>query len=528
MFESREQPVKIAISAMGGQGGGVLASWIRDLAEAQGYLAQSTSVPGVAQRTGATVYYLEIFPGAETERVGRKPVLGMTPIIGDVDILIAAELVEAGRAVQKGLVTPDKTTLITTTHRAYTVAEKQHLGDGLSDSTKILDGIRQVAKRCVAFDMEKLANEHDSVISSALFGALAGAEVLPFGKADYEQAIRAGGVAVETNLAAFNAAYHLAGQGGLEPAVPEKSDRLSVPEAARTRTGKMLLDRVLTEFPPSCQGMICEGMAQLIDYQDFRYAELYLERLRSLVAQEASEDHELTREVARYLALWMAFPDTIRVADQKTRSSRFQKIRAEVRAMDEQLVYPVEYMHPRIEEFCDLLPRRLGAFVLRSKRLRRFLSVFFTKGRKIKTATISGYCLLYLIASLRFMRRASYRYAVENSAIEVWLERIHSQAGKNPSLALGLAETACLIKGYGATRDRGRQRYEAIMAALAESRTRPTREDVRRLWEAALVGEEGREFALALAEFSSDASLKDSLEDSSEDSLEGKGADPRV
>ena len=46
------QPIKIAILAMGGEGGGVLADWIVDMGEANGYVAQTTSVPGVAQRTG--------------------------------------------------------------------------------------------------------------------------------------------------------------------------------------------------------------------------------------------------------------------------------------------------------------------------------------------------------------------------------------------------------------------------------------------------------------------------------------------
>ena len=55
---------------MGGEGGGVLADWIVDLAEHGGYLAQATSVPGVAQRTGATIYYLELFP--KRGRAGRR------------------------------------------------------------------------------------------------------------------------------------------------------------------------------------------------------------------------------------------------------------------------------------------------------------------------------------------------------------------------------------------------------------------------------------------------------------------------
>ena len=101
---------------MGGEGGGVLADWIVDLAEHGGYLAQMTSVPGVAQRTGATIYYVELFPKCRDRRRTRgPPVLALTPVPGDVDIVIASELMEAGRAVQRGLVTPDRTTLIAST-----------------------------------------------------------------------------------------------------------------------------------------------------------------------------------------------------------------------------------------------------------------------------------------------------------------------------------------------------------------------------------------------------------------------------
>ncbi len=63
--------INIAILAMGGEGGGVLADWIVDLAESSGYLAQTTSVPGVAQRTGSTIYYVELFPEEAGAR-GRK------------------------------------------------------------------------------------------------------------------------------------------------------------------------------------------------------------------------------------------------------------------------------------------------------------------------------------------------------------------------------------------------------------------------------------------------------------------------
>ena len=112
-----ERPICVAILAMGGQGGGVLADWIVALAESQGWPAQSTSVPGVAQRTGATIYYIEMLP----PKAGRAPVLSLMPTPGDVDVVIAAELMEAGRSMLRGLVTPERTTLIASTHRAFAV-----------------------------------------------------------------------------------------------------------------------------------------------------------------------------------------------------------------------------------------------------------------------------------------------------------------------------------------------------------------------------------------------------------------------
>ncbi|MDX8450966.1 hypothetical protein RFN31_36210, partial [Mesorhizobium sp. VK3C] len=67
-----EQVIKLAVLAVGGQGGGVLADWITDVAERSGYIAQSTSVAGVAQRTGATIYYIEM-----ARDTGRLPVFAL-------------------------------------------------------------------------------------------------------------------------------------------------------------------------------------------------------------------------------------------------------------------------------------------------------------------------------------------------------------------------------------------------------------------------------------------------------------------
>ncbi len=175
-----QRPITLAIVALGGEGGGVLADWIVAVAENAGHYAQNTSVAGVAQRTGATVYYVEIFPpgddpdpsSAADARI--EPVLSVFPSPGEVDVLIASELMECGRAVQRGFVTPDRTTLITSTNRVYSIDEKMALGDGRADSSELVAGAQRASKRLIAADFMEMAEQSRSVISAALFGALAG------------------------------------------------------------------------------------------------------------------------------------------------------------------------------------------------------------------------------------------------------------------------------------------------------------------------------------------------------------------
>jgi hypothetical protein len=80
------QPVSILLCALGGEGGGVLANWLIDVARLADYPAQATSIPGVAQRTGATTYYLEIYPIPRSQLDGQLPVLGLNPLPGRLHV----------------------------------------------------------------------------------------------------------------------------------------------------------------------------------------------------------------------------------------------------------------------------------------------------------------------------------------------------------------------------------------------------------------------------------------------------------
>src|SRR5258708_11170954 len=159
----------VAIVSMGGEGGGVLSDWIVDLAEHAGYRAQTTSVPGVAQRTGSTIYYVEIFPEEPVRTAGKPPVFALMPVPGEVDIALASELMEAGRAIQRGLVTPDRTTLIASTHRVYSMTEKTAIGDGKVDSRQLIEACRTAGKTQVQADFDNLAPPHRTLITTLLF-----------------------------------------------------------------------------------------------------------------------------------------------------------------------------------------------------------------------------------------------------------------------------------------------------------------------------------------------------------------------
>lgn len=492
------QPIKIAILAMGGEGGGVLADWIVNLGEANGHIAQTTSVPGVAQRTGATIYYVELFPLAQAERDRSRPVLALMPLPGDVDVVLASELMEAGRAMQRGLVTPDRTTLIASTHRVYAIAEKTAMGDGRADARNLLAHGDAAAKRFLRFDMAQAAEEAGSVISAVLFGALAGAGVLPFSRAQFEATIERGGVGVKASLKAFAAGFERIAAGS-EPAQEQPAGQaaaaLPLPREPQVRA---LLARVDAEFPQAAQAMLVEGLRRVVDYQDPAYGALYLDRLAHL-QRSAPVDDALLAEAARHLALWMAYEDTIRVAELKTRASRFDRVGSEVKLRGGQLLAINEFMHPRLEEICDTLPARLGRWLANSGAPRRIVERFTRQGRVVTTTSLRGFLLLYLLASLKRWRRASLRYAVESARIAQWLGRIEAAARLNPQLALEVAHCQRLVKGYGDTHERGWRNFETVMGELELAGAAMAPAKLRELRDAALADEHGDKLRSLLA-----------------------------
>lgn len=463
-----ERPITILIAALGGEGGGVMADWLMEAATHTGYPAQATSIPGVAQRTGATTYYLEIFPFPRQDLNGREPVLSLTPSPGNVDVMVASELVEAGRAMLNGFVSPQRTTLVASTHRIYATVEKMQMADGRFESERVLEAAKELAKNAVLFDMRKLAQESGTVINAVLFGAMAGSGVLPLAREACEQAIRHGGRGAEASLRGFAAGYEIAARQRPAPAEAAKPHRAS-----------------------ELQEVLRLGKERLQDYQGEAYVALYEQRMKPFLGG----DEALAAEVARHLALWMAYEDIIRVADLKTRASRFERVRKEVGAKEGEPVVVIDFLKPGVEEFASVMPHFAGKRLIEWAEKRGKLDAY-NVGMHIRTSSLFGYALVRTLAWLRPWRPMSYRYREEQQLIERWLGHVAEAARRDVRLAREVAECARLIKGYGETHRRGKGNFLAIVDALVENpATADPREQaaaIRKAREAALADPEGQ------------------------------------
>ncbi|ETX30256.1 indolepyruvate oxidoreductase subunit beta family protein [Roseivivax isoporae] len=466
--------VKLAVMAVGGQGGGVLTNWIIDLAERNGYAAQATSVAGVAQRTGATIYYVEMLPEA-----ARQPVFALSPAEGDVDILIAAEMMEAGRAIMRGFVTPDRTTLIASTHRALAVSEKVVPGTGLADAEAVQRAAEEAARAVVAFDMEAIAQGAGSVISASLFGALAGSGTLPFPVESYRETIRASGRGVEKSLAAFEAAREAAASRHRDPAPdpePVAEEAEFVGPAPLLRDWEAL-GRRIAALPDPVRPLARAGLARVVDYQDVAYGAEYLDRLEALLAEDRAQDgaargFDFTATAAKYLATAMAYDDILRVADLKTRAGRRERVAAEMRAGTGTLVQVTEYVHPGAAEVVSALPVRLGAYVEARPGLMRMLDRVVNRGRRMRTDRLSGFLPLYVAAGLRRRRRTLLRHGREMAHVDGWLDAARARLPLDYAHAVETLKIRRLVKGYSDTHARGLAKFDRVMsgAALVEGR----------------------------------------------------------
>ena len=472
-------PLRILICALGGEGGGVLMNWVVAAARASGWRVQATSVPGVAQRTGSTSYYIEIWDGGEirdggkvrdgarrereTRAGGTAPALSLVPMPGRVDVVVASELVEAARAMEGGFVSPRSTTLIASTSRVYSTAEKIAMGDGRFDADAVRTAARTLAKTAHLLDLQGLAAQHETFISATLFGALAGSGALPW-PVEVSRSVLGTGDAAAASLRGMEAAVAAVRAGRDDGGEVETPSADTLPPAF----SGVLAFPGAEALPASLRDVIAHGHARVLDFQDERYAALYDERVVALLAVADLSDppalHAVT-EASRRLALWMAYEDVARVADLKTRRERFRRIRSESRMQPGQILRVTDYLKPRAEELADVMPVGIGGWVrARAEAGKRF--PLLGRGIRIRSNGVAGYWMLRCVASLKHVRRRSLRYHHEQQAIEEWLSALAVALPASAAFAGALAELPRVRKGYSDTMQRGLAAWHGIMEAV--------------------------------------------------------------
>jgi indolepyruvate ferredoxin oxidoreductase beta subunit len=255
------------------------------------------------------------------------------------------------------------------------------------------------------------------------------------------------------------------------------ADLLLNPEQT-TPLAKGLDPHLAQIFPPAVHDMLALGHARVLEYQDADYARLYAQRLQQVLDAErradpaAAHGYAVTRETARWLALWMAFDDIIRVADLKSRASRWRRVKGEVKAQDDDLLQVYDHFKPGAPEFAAMLPQALAAKVTAWDRRRQ------QRGKepwalplKVGSHSVFGMASLRVLASLRWLRKRGSRFAQEQALIEQWLASVVQGTRRHWATGFELAQCGRLIKGYGSTNERGKDNLLHIIGHLAQTGT---------------------------------------------------------
>jgi indolepyruvate ferredoxin oxidoreductase beta subunit len=223
-------------------------------------------------------------------------------------------------------------------------------------------------------------------------------------------------------------------------------------------------------LPEEVHAVALAGLKRTIDFQDTAYGGEYLARLETLISLDqahggAGRGLAFSVAAAKYVANAMSYDDVIGVADLKTRSARFARISAEMKAGGDPL-YLTEFMHPRAEEMVSLLPASWGRRLAASPQRMQTIDRWVNRGRRVETATLRGFLQLYLVSGLRRWRRKLLRHETETRHMVAWLTLATETLPKNYDLARGILAARRLVKGYSDTHARGLSKFDRVISAV--------------------------------------------------------------
>lgn len=442
--------MKILIPSVGGLGVGVFVEWLSAAAIFQGLQPNVLNLPGVSQRAGRTLSYLEIGNGTMP--------FSPFPERGRIDLIISQEFLELIRILKEGY-GGKNCRVLGTTYRYYTTYEKLSLKRDVYTYDNLRNVIEDNSEDHIVVDIYKMGIP--DFTNAHLLGLLCASGYLPvIRRESYEKAIGTVGIDPERNLRDFASGYEL-----LEK-VKERSGSIN---QTTTRVNRFLPDGYIREsieklgsiYGKDVRDVLAEAVRQIIGYQDIGYAELFVCRVDELHAYILKSNvgtkltSEVIKEFAKTLAVRMMYEDVIRVAEKKVSKERFERIKRLYKIRDTDVFWIKDFFRPELDELYGILPYSLG------KSLDRILSKHKISWKtEISTNHISGFLLLKGMSKLRFLRRHSFRYKRENALIEKYIEHVKRCLTHGLESAYLAAKGGAIVRGYGDVRKETIRKWE--------------------------------------------------------------------
>lgn len=300
----------IHMVGIGGTGVVTASQILATAASLDGLHVRDLDLTGVSQKAGPVVSQLQLFaePTESATSIGN----------GQADTLLVFDLLSAMSEVTLGKADPRRTVVVCANSRVPTGRMTVEPSKEYPDIAAMLGEIeaRTRTDRNVVLDAAGIARTvlgSETTANMVLLGAAWQAGLLPISLASLRQAIKANGVAVDQNLAAFQ--WGRAAVGTPDAVPPVRSQRhvnrrnVELPSDLRNRIRDIGGSAALTE-------LLTVRVPELIDYQDARYAGRYLDLVAAAATAEraVSDDDELTRAVARHYYTLLAYKDEYEVA----------------------------------------------------------------------------------------------------------------------------------------------------------------------------------------------------------------------
>jgi len=460
------EPIKIALLAVGGDGGSVFTSWCVNLAKNCGYFASSTSIAGVAQRTGSTLYYLELLPQIEIKKRDKTPVLSQMPVPGYVDIVIATEIVEIGRALNRGLIS-ENTTVVFSSHRNLAISEKSSSADEIIDAKTIIEEVEKHTKSKIIYaNFKKIAKKNGSVISSSLLGALSASQALPFSKENFEKVIIDDKIGVENSIRSFREAYDEVKNENKSEEIDTGLEKAKLKTINKNSTNKEVQKFVkrIEHYDKSLHDIAYLGVMHTSNWHDHKWGNYYLDELEKIIKLDKKEKNfSLSYNYAKYLSTALSYDDLIFVSSIKTSKKRLKEVREQVEAKENELVEVLDFLHPGFEEFCGFMPKGLGSKISKSNKFKNFFTKYLDRDRRMKSTNLFNFLILYFVGTLKNWRLKSFRHFEEMENVDFWNKKIKKLLETNYELAVLVVQSYRVKKGYGDTFHRSQSKFKILL-----------------------------------------------------------------